>query len=429
MRLLLFPLLLLFIISTDNYAQPTEQLVRIEVAPDHADWLYKTGERARFSVTVLRNNVPLKDAKINYQIGLEKMKPSQTADVTLTDGKIMLDGGTLKEAGFLRCAVTIEFEGKQYRNIGTAGFDVAAIQPTVTTPSDFDSFWAKARTELDKIPVDAKMTLLPERSSALTNVYHLNLQGYGNSRLYGILCIPKKEGKYPALLHVPGAGVRPYGPDLEMADKGIIVLTVGIHGIPVIMEPGVYADLAAGALSGYPLFNAHNKDKYYYKRVYMNCIRANDFLTGLPQFDGKNLAVTGGSQGGALSIVTAGLDSRVQYLAAVHPALSDLTGYLKGRAGGWPHLFYGYNLSFTDLSEIKETIPYFDVVNFAKKVKIEGFYTWGFNDEVCPPTSMYAAYNVISAPKSIAVFAETGHWMFPEQRNKLNSWLVSKLRK
>jgi cephalosporin-C deacetylase-like acetyl esterase len=81
-------------------------------------------------------------------------------------------------------------------------------------------------------------------------------------------------------------------------------------------------------------FNLDDRNRFYYKRVYLGCVRANDFIFSLPQFDGVNLAVTGGSQGGALSIITAGLDPRVKHLAAYYPALSDVTGYLKGRAGG-----------------------------------------------------------------------------------------------
>ena len=105
-------------------------------------------------------------------------------------------------------------------------------------------------------------------------------------------------------------------------------------------------------------------------------------------FDGENIGVTGGSQGGALSIVTAGLDPRINYLAAFYPALCDLTGYLHGRAGGWPHVF---SYKVTNKSEKIETSKYFDVVNFARFVKAKGWYSWGYNDNVCPPTSTYAA--------------------------------------
>jgi hypothetical protein len=124
-----------------------------------------------------------------------------------------------------------------------------------------------------------------------------------------------------------------------MAEKGIITFQVGIHGIPVNMEPSVYDALRTAGLSGYPTFNLDERDRYYYRRVYLGCLRANDFLVSRPRFDGKSLAVTGGSQGGALSLITAGLDPRVRFLAAYYPALSDVTGYLNGRAGGWPHMF------------------------------------------------------------------------------------------
>ena len=248
-----------------------------------------------------------------------------------------------------------------------------------------------------------------------------------NSRLYGILCVPKKEGKYPALLTVPGAGVRPYGGDIAMAEKGMITFEIGIHGVPVNMEPGVYLNLGAGALSGYQNFNLDDRDRFYYKRVYLGCVRANDFICSLPQFDGRNLAVTGGSQGGALTIITAALDSRVKYLAAFYPALCDLTGYLHGRAGGWPHYFAKNNLDFNNKKDKIETCGYYDVVNFARQVMVPGIYSWGYNDDVCPPTSTYAAYNVITAPKSLYLAQETGHWTFPEQHDKVDEWLLEKL--
>jgi len=111
--------------------------------------------------------------------------------------------------------------------------------------------------------------------------------------------------KYPALLSVPGAGVRPYRGLAEIAGRGVVTLPVGIHGIPVTMEQSVYDSPGAGALANYNTYGLDNKDRYYFRRVYLGCVRADDFLTSHPKWDSTNLAVTGGSQGGALSIVTA----------------------------------------------------------------------------------------------------------------------------
>ena len=71
---------------------------------------------------------------------------------------------------------------------------------------------------------------------------------------------------------------------------------------------------------------------------------------------------------------------------------------------------------------------YYDVVNFARNVKVPGMYTWGFNDDVCPPTSMYAAYNLIPAKKELYLALETGHWTFPEQTLMMNNWLAEQLK-
>ncbi|HMJ68271.1 MAG TPA: acetylxylan esterase [Cyclobacteriaceae bacterium] len=411
------------------YAQPIEQRIKVVVAPDHSDWTYKQNEKVKFTITVLQDGNPLKNVKVRWEYGPEKMTPSKMDSSVLQNGTRSVDAGGMKGPGFLRCTAWAKVDGKEYRGLGTAGFDPLSIKPSVENPNDFVSFWNQAKADLAKIPLDARMTLLPERCTETVNVYHVNIQNFRvNTRLYGILCVPKKEGKYPALLQVPGAGVRAYPGDIATAEKGIITLQIGIHGIPVTLDPQVYTDLANGALNGYPNYNMDNRDRYYFKRVYLGCVRANDFLVSLPQYDGMNLAVTGGSQGGALSIVTAALDERVKFLAAYYPAISDVTGYLDERAGGWPHMFNKDNLPFNDLKEKKETVKYYDVVNFARLLKVPGMYSWGYNDETCPPTSLYASYNVITAPKELYLAQETGHWTYPEQRDKFNAWLLEHLR-
>lgn len=409
-------------------AQPVERYVKVIVAPDRADWTYKPGDKVKFTINVLKSGNLVQNASVRYEIGPEKMPPTIKESKTLPNGTLTIDGGTMKSSGFLRCIANATIDGEEYRGLGTAGFDPDKIQPTVPNPANFDQFWADSKAELAKIPLDARMTLIPERCTETVNVYHVNIQNHQNSRLYGILAVPKKEGKYPALLQVPGAGVRPYYGDIANAEKGIITLQIGIHGVPVNLDPVVYDNLGRGALSGYNYFNLDDKDRFYYKRVYLGCIRANDFLTGLPQYDGSNLAVTGGSQGGALSIITASLDSRVKWLGAFYPALSDVTGYLNGRAGGWPHYFTGNSLEFNNTPKKLETVGYYDVVNFARRVKIPGHYSWGFNDETCPPTSMFAAYNVIAAPKDLLLALDTGHWTYPEQRDNMTEWLLKHLK-
>lgn len=85
-------------------------------------------------------------------------------------------------------------------------------------------------------------------------------------------------------------------------------------------------------------------------------------------------------------------------------------------------------MAFKNKKDKIETTGYYDVVNFARRVKVPGQYSWGFNDETCPPTSMYAAYDTITAPKSLFLALDTGHWTYPEQRDMMNEWLLKQLK-
>ena len=208
------------------------------------------------------------------------------------------------------------------------------------------------------------------------------------------------------------------------AGKGFIILEIGIHGIPVNLTGDVYHRLYNGALKNYHSFNMDNRDKYYYKRVYTGCVRAIDFIYTLPEFNG-NLATFGGSQGGALSIVIAGLDDRVKGLVSFYPALCDMAGYAHGRAGGWPHMLKDAK---NRTPEKMKTVQYFDVVNFARQVKVSGFYTFGYNDMVCPPTTTYSAYNVINAPKELFVAETTAHYAYAEQWSAAWNWVMNFLK-
>jgi len=417
-----FSLILLFFLMAGQTlpAQPAQKYVNIVVTPDHDDWNYKTGEKVIFNVQVLKHGNPVKGIEIKYKVGPENMDAVLSGELALKDGTGKIKGGTMKNPGFLRCHVEVMVDNHNYSNFATAAFDPESIKPTAILPDDFHEFWRQNLEDLKKVPVEAKVTLMPERCTEKVNVYHVNIANI-SGRVYGILCLPKAEGKHPALLQVPGAGARPYYGLTDMAAKGFITLQIGIHGVPVDMAREVYRNMMDGPIYRYWESNMDDKDRYYYKRVYLACVRAVDYIFTLPEFDSKNIAVFGGSQGGALSIVTASLDPRIKYLASYYPALCDLTGYLHGRTGGWPHLFKD---EFTNTKKKIETSGYYDVVNFARDIHVPGIYCWGYNDNTCPPTSIFVAYNQISAPKNMLISHDSRHWVYPEFREKVNEWLL-----
>ncbi|AMY10022.1 Acetyl esterase Axe7A precursor [Luteitalea pratensis] len=405
------------------------------VTPVSPTWTYRVGAPATFTVAVRRDGHPLSGVAVTVRCGPEMLPPTLMKEVTSGATPVVVEAGTMNSPGFLRCIGTAQHEGRSYRGLGTAGFDPLTIAPTVTDPADFDAFWSEGKAQLAKIPIEMTRELLPSYGGPGIIVSHVSFQtvgldpnGTATSRIYGILCEPSAPGKYPALLSVPGAGVRPYRGLLAPCQHGLITLQIGIHGLPVTLDPLVYTSLGAGSLSRYFMTNLEDRDRFFYRRVYLSTVRSNDVLTSLPNYDGVNLGVIGGSQGGALAIVTAALDPRVKVLSSTYPALADLTGYLNNRAGGWPHFFHPTRPGPKPTPEALRTLPYYDVVKFARRVKAPGIYTWGYNDETVPPTSIFSAYNVITAPKVWMLAVTTGHNTTPEQATRTDAWMEEALK-
>lgn len=408
-----------------SIAQVRGNEIRVMVSPDHTDWKYSLDEKCIFTVRVLKAQNVLPGVTIDYELGPEMYPTEIRKSVLLKEGELKLQG-VMKAPGFFRCKVTVHVGNHTYEGLATAAYAPEQLQPVTELPADFSAYWANTLEHARKTPLNPVMTLLPERCTETDNVYQVNFQTKPwGGRFYGILSIPKKEGKYPALLRVPGAGVRPYAGDTYTASGKVITLEVGIHGIPVVMEQSVYDNLAVGALNGYWTFGRDNRDNFYYNRVIVGALRAVDFICSLPQYNGISLGVTGSSQGGALSVITAALDSRVTFCAAVHPALCDHEAYFKKRACGWPHYFHTYGVP--NEKELK-TVRYYDTANFARQLKVPAWFSWGYNDEVCPPTSMYAAYNAVTAPKELHPYLETGHYWYQEQWDEWQEWLRKQLK-
>ena len=398
----------------------------VTVEPDHQDWKYNVGETAKFVVEVRRSGTLIEGVSVDYSAGPE-MYQNEKKSLTLKDGSLKLQG-KMSSPGFYRVDVTAHVDGKDYKGACAAAFSPEQLQPSTIMPGDFEAFWQQAIADARKTDLDPTKRLLPDRCTKDVNVYEVSFNNARwGSRTYGILSIPAKEGKYPALLRVPGAGVRPYGGDIYTASQGAVTLEIGIHGVPVTMEQTVYTNLNEGALNGYWEFGMDNRDKSYYKHVIVGCIRALDYIEQYTPWNGKECGVTGSSQGGFLSLVTAGLDKRVTCYAPVHAALCDHTASLKGVACGWPHYFY-WNKGKGMEKQI-ECSRYYDGVNFARLINDQqkGWFSFGYCDDVVPPTTAWATYNIVKGPKEISPYQMTWHFWYQEQWDEWEQWLLTQL--
>ena len=424
-RLIIIGVLLCVLGSLSISAQIRGTNIVVSVTPDHQDWNYKVGEKASFVVNVRKSGTLLNQVKVDYEAG-PVMYPETKKTLVLKDGT-MKWSGEMKTPGFYRLKVVAHVDGKDYEGLCTAAFSPKKIKPFAQEPKDFDDFWKKALDEARQIDLNPTKVLLPERCTKDVNVYEVSYHNNRwESKMYGILSIPVKPGKYPALLRVPGAGVRPYSGDTYTAPGKCIVLEIGIHGVPVTMEQKVYDDLANAALNGYWDTNLENPDRNAYKRVVTGAVRGVDMIASLDEWDGKTVGVTGSSQGGFLSLAVAALDKRVTFLAAVHDAMCDYEAELHGVAGGWPHYFYHAKMNAITKARL-EGARYYDGVNFARRITVPGWYSFGYNDEVVPPTSAYGLYNTIKAPKILSLYQMTGHFWYQEQWDEWLEFLTNHL--
>lgn len=416
-------LLLLTITIIPVCAQIRGNSIEVSVTPDHKDWNYKTGETAEFIVNVRKSGTLLDNVKVDYEAGPVMYPDTKKTDVTLKDGTMKWKA-SMKTPGFYRLKVTAHVNGKDYEGLCTAGFSPEKIQPKAKCPDDFDKFWKETLERARWNDLDPTKRLLPERCTKDVNVYEVSfVNDKPGSRIYGILCLPVKPGKYPALLRVPGAGVRPYSGDVWTASQGAITLEIGIHGIPVTMEQNVYDRMLDGCLNNYWDTNLDNPYRNYYKRVVTGAVRAVDYIASLPEWNGTSCGVTGSSQGGFLSLATAALDKRITFLGAVHDAMCDYESEVEGIAGGWPHYFYNGEKQEARIKGAR----YYDGVNFARRVTCPGWYSFGYNDDVVPPNSSYGTYNIITAPKTLSVYQKTGHYWYQEQWDEWLEWLFKQM--
>jgi cephalosporin-C deacetylase-like acetyl esterase len=240
-----------------------------------------------------------------------------------------------------------------------------------------------------------------------------------------------KIGSYPVVLSPPGAGIKrikePNSKDYY-PEHGVIRLIMEIHGQNPLMPEEYFEGVRSafdGRTKGYLYQGIDSRDHYYMKHVYLGLVRCIDFLTLLPEWDGRNVITQGGSQGGALALITAALDPRVTLCVANHPALSDMAAAAEeGRPHGYPH--FSKQEGFLTPQHL-QTLPYFDVCCFAPYIKAQTYMTWGYNDNTCPPTTSYAVWNQLKCKKESLITPVNEHWTSDATNRQQLDWILKKI--
>ena len=298
---------------------------------------------------------------------------------------------------------------------------------SVTRPDDFDAFWDQVQAELDTIPLDPEMVHVPERSTRDVDVYEIRYTSLHSLRIAGWYCRPKAdylEGPYPGLAILPGYVSEPTLPK-SWAKLGYAAVGVAPRG--KLRSNGQYNPGYPGLL----VDRIVDEQTYGYRGFYADALRAIDFMLTRPEIDAARIGVHGGSQGGALSLVTAALRPDVVRCGAL--AAPYLTGFMDAAALTHSYPYEEMNEYFRTyperIDQVREVVSYFDCLNFAPKITAPLLVYIGLADDICPPETAFNLRERLTCDVTFHAHAGCGHeagvyWELP----KVEAFLAGHLR-
>jgi cephalosporin-C deacetylase len=388
------------------------------VTTDQADGVYRAGEPIVFSILMQEDGHAVTGRTLRYTVQGDGL-PEQKGQLISAAEPVAVTT-KMERAGWIHLKVTgSDAAGKPIpwwtlTGIAGAAVDPFQVKAGQTKPADFDAFWAEQKATLAGVPKNGVETV--ETITQGTNLFdavkvRLDI-GPGLRPLMAMVTIPHKAARksLPARLSFPGAGIKSAA--FRPMD-GTITLAMNVHGIENLQPDAYYLKLRNEVLKDYPREGANSRDTYYFRGVILRILRALDYVKSRPEWDGKNLVVEGGSQGGGLALIAAGLDPDVTQCLAGMPALCDHLGYVRNQFSGWPQLValdpktrQPVNPACAQMS------GYYDAVNFAARVKAVTVVRIGLRDTTCPPTSVFAAFNSLSTTnKTLWIYPEAGHML------------------
>lgn len=308
---------------------------------------------------------------------------------------------------------------------------LVVYKPPLTKRSDFKSFW----DENIRFSEEQALNLVLKRIDypvKKVEAYRLTFNGFlDQTPINAWLISPVGDGPFPALLIFHGYGgnrgtVSDY---LSWVLQGLVVMAVDVRG-----QSGDTPDFAkypSGSITGHMTKGILDKNTYYYRYVYVDCLRALKALSESDRVDKTRIGVTGVSQGGGLTLVTSALGKIVSaslpevpflchFERAVEVAASDpyleISRYLKTHPG--------------EVNRVFETLSYFDAMNFAPEIKCPILMSVGLVDTVCPPSTIFATFNhIASEEKELAKYYGMGHESVNAHREKMIEWTYKYLLK
>jgi cephalosporin-C deacetylase-like acetyl esterase len=324
-----------------------------------------------------------------------------TSEFNLNLNKTQLQPGTYE---ILACT-----ENDDY--VGTVAFFAVSperIENKSQAPEGFNGFWDKAEKELAGIEPEFKITKVDSLCTQSRNGYVVEMKSLGNVTIRGYYFVPKAKGTYPAILNLPGYG---YGFEyldefLQVKDP-IIELALCVRGHGISKEalqlpemPGIF-----GHNVGFP-------EQMPYRDIFMDCRRGLEFLLSRTEVDKSKIGTFGGSQGGGLALVTAGMNPKdVTACAYFDPFPCDLTNVVKIRTMVKTEIenFIALNPKPCTFEQAMHSYLFFDAQYFAQSINCLVHYFTGLADDDIPSHLGFSAYNRIKSAKTFTIYPFDSH--------------------
>ncbi|MCQ2391828.1 MAG: acetylxylan esterase [Kiritimatiellae bacterium] len=405
------------------------------ITNDHADLLYRVGERATFQVSVAEKDGKVPTSGVVHA-KLDNFGPRTLAYATwdLATNHVFTMVGALDEPGFLRLTLNAKDSPAKVWGVGVAPGQIVKGSPS---PADFDAFWAEARAKFrrDFPNADVQLEKVTERSTKDFDFYRISLVTYGR-RVHGYLSVPTDKAKapFPVDFGVNAAGFGNWTNNMQ-GSPDAIVAQFSVYPFPPDWrweKIGLKAQYDAMNDDCQKTFGARYScagigvapEKYFFYPVILGIDRAVDWLAAREDVDRRRFRYQGTSQGGGFGFYLTGLNRAFTRAAFYVPAITDTMGCLAGRQSGWPSILENNSGTPDRRATAEKWAPYFDGANFASRITCPVRVAVGFADTTCAPCAVYAAYNEIKVKdKDIVHGFGMSHSCFGKFYECLGAWV------
>lgn len=298
-------------------------------------------------------------------------------------------------------------------------------------PADFDEFWDKSLEEMQA--TDPQVELVPAKFQVPgVECFDLWFTGVGGARIYAQYLRPAKVTEpCPAVLlfHGLSGSSDDWSTKLGYVDQGFCCAFMDCRG-----QGGQSEDV--GGIKGMT-YQGHivrglndSPEKLLFRNIYLDTAQLARVVMGFAEVDETRVGAKGGSQGGGLTLACAALVPEIKRASSVYPYLCDFKRVWDTDLSKWAYDDMRYFFRCVDPTHEREEefftrLGYIDVQHLAPRIKADVLMFTGLMDDVCPPSTQFAAYNKITAPKEMVIYPDFGHENLPGVEDKTLLFMLS----